>query len=179
MKWFNNEVNIKKELTDSDLFKVLHSSVMEQLLCYSWLTWLLKQVNEIINRRVNYTYCEDKWNCVGSARGKHFNQWSLLKFTWLLSTLFWYCLVQNENMQTPPKPLLETLTWRGKWEVKQTVKPFSWRATGTIWLHTSQSVCQTVYNMHTWWGGVQSWKCLTAEDWCKFVYYKNSLNWLC
>lgn len=41
--------------------------------------------------------------CVGSARGKHFNQWSLLKFTWLLSTLFWYCLVQNENMQRHPQ----------------------------------------------------------------------------
>lgn len=126
---------------------------MTQLLCYSWLAWLLKQVNEIINRRVNYTYCEDKWNFVLVVQGENI----------LISDHYWnshgyylhysdIALYKMKICKDTPKPLLETLTWRGKREVKQTVKPFSWRATGTIWLHTSQSVCQTVYNMHTWRG---------------------------
>lgn len=84
--------------------------------------------------------------------GKHFNQWSILKFTWLLSTLFWYCLVQNENMQRQPQPFIKTLTWREKGD-KTKCEAWFMETYRTIWLHTLQSLCQTVYNMHTWYGG--------------------------
>lgn len=50
--------------------------------------------------------------CIGSARGKHFNHWLLLKITCLWST--GYCVVENENMQRPPSHILETHSWGRK-----------------------------------------------------------------
>lgn len=49
---------------------------------------------------------------------------------------------RSENKKNP----IQTLTLR-----ENKLRPFLQKATGQSWMHT-QSLCQTVYNMHTWWG---------------------------
>lgn len=53
-------------------------------------------------------------------------------------------------MQRPPNPPVKHTRMKGKEGGKTNCEISSRRATGTILLHTlPQSLCQTVYNMHT------------------------------
>lgn len=65
--------------------------------------------------------------------------------------------------------------------VKQNVKPLPFheeRATGTVSLHTSpQSLCQTVYNMHTWESTKIEKVSLRRID-ANLTFIAKTLNWL-
>lgn len=118
--------------------------------------------------------------CIGSARGKHFNQWSLLKITWLLSTFFWYCLVQNENMQRPPQSSLDTHSHEGGGKTNcetSSVKSYGDNLTTYI---TTELMSNSVQYAHLRGGGGNT-KLKRCHCWglMQICLLQKIFNWLC
>lgn len=144
--------------------------------CCQFLTFLLKHQNN-----TKWIYCKG-WVLIVNGKmtlsvsmvqggRNHFNQWSLLKITWLLSTWFWYCIVQKENMERPPSPPWNT---HGG-EVKQSVETLPWRKSYRYSLTTyitTELMSNSVQYAHL--GKYKNWKGVIAQDRCKFdIYCKN------
>ncbi len=147
---------------------------MSRFIIYRWHFFYYQQTR--IRGPVIFVEKTNDTLCTGSAGGKQFNQWSLLKITWLLSTLLWYCLVQNENMQRPHNHPLKHTRIKGKEGGKTNWNLFHEELKGqSDYIHYHRAYVKQC-TICTLWGKVQNWKGVTAEDQCNFVICKNFLS---